>query len=488
MNGAKNFYNKWARQILTWAVVVLGSAFVFLFILYMERGESLQRSRGRAEVKITNASDNQDHFAKFTYEVDSNNKKMQKDIVELREKLEHSERARENLEKKLEDNSNKIDEEFKSVKESFSNSIKDAIVQGSNENNDNTSDSNKGCTILESDAEFAKVNNYDPYNTASYPASVSNIEATPRNANIHQQQEMMEVGRQKKPKLGFGLHTIDLEPSQNDVIPAGSIVKGVLLGGVVVSTATNASGDPEPLHIEITEGLDEPARWFFNKKMKCRVIGEGYGEISSERVRARLFKLSCVDRKTGKSTETAVNAIVRDESGINGIRGTVVSRNAALIRNAFVSGVLGGAANAFSQISGTPATYNPFTGNVSQTASGVSMLKQAGSQGVGNALDSIAKYSIKQAEATSPAIQVSAGRKVDIVFNSSAVIGSTKVEPNVRQKNLNIATQAANAAKDFYNMSDVGGGGFNNTLPMGGAVNQDGVQDAENFVSSFSGS
>ena len=338
----------------------------------------------------------------------------------------------------------------------------------------NTSCPNSGCKILESDAEFRAAN-------FSYSQGVNDIQTNVSHQNVVEHQSSQP---QEKPKLGFGLHTVELEPSSHDVIPAGSIVKGVLLGGVVVSTGTNAPSSPEPLHIEITEGLDEPARWFFNKKMKCRAIGEGYGEISSERVRTRVKWLSCIDRKTGKTTETAINAIIRDESGINGIRGNVISRNGALLRNAFFSGMLGGAANAFGQIAGSPSTYNPFTGNVSQTASAMGMVKQAGSQGIGNALELIAKYNIKQAEASSPVLQVSAGRHVDIIFNTSAVIGSTKVERNIREKDLGMAGKAVDVAQDFYGMSAMGGSQIAG-LPLNSVLPQEGVGMAEEFIGSM---
>ena len=47
---------------------------------------------------------------------------------------------------------------------------------------------------------------------------------------------------------------------------------------------------------------------------------------------------------------------------------------------------------------------------------GADVLKSGAAQGASNALDKLAEYSIKRAEAMSPVLIINAGRVVDIVF------------------------------------------------------------------------
>ena len=176
----------------------------------------------------------------------------------------------------------------------------------------------------------------------------------------------------------------------------------------------------------------------------CRVIGAASGDISSERVYIRLETLTCINKKTQNITETTVAGYVAGEDGRTGIRGIVAIKDRELMLQSLLGGVLSGASSAVSQLSSPSSNYNPFTGDVNKGQSTTDLMKQAGGQGVGNALDRYAKYHIERAEMLQPVIQVAAGRQVDIVFTKG-------VRFNAKQESIQ-AMPGDNAATRFADM------------------------------------
>lgn len=207
----------------------------------------------------------------------------------------------------------------------------------------------------------------------------------------------------------------------DNTIPAGAFVGAVMVGGVDASTSIQASNDPRPVLLRITNPGTLP-RKFKSDLCGCHVLAACYGDISSERVYMRLEKLTCTERSTGEIVEMNVQGYVAGEDGRAGLRGVVVDRAGVSMRNAAVGGFLSGMGNFLSQ-SHNPVMFSPQSG-LAQTnpMTDPQMLRYGAAKGASTALEKYADFYIKRAEQMQPVIQVQAGRVVDIVFTQGVAI------------------------------------------------------------------
>lgn len=212
----------------------------------------------------------------------------------------------------------------------------------------------------------------------------------------------------------------------DNTIPAGAFAQAVLVGGVDASTSIQASSDPRPVLLRITNKGTLPRR-FKSDLCGCHALAACYGDISSERVYMRLEKITCTERKTGELLEMSVQGYIAGEDGRAGLRGRVVDRAGESMRNAAVGGFLSGIGSFLSQ-SHNPVTFSPLSG-LAQTnpLTNGELLKQGATKGVTGALERYADFYIKRAEQMQPVIQVQAGRLVDIVFTQGTAFGDSAV-------------------------------------------------------------
>lgn len=200
--------------------------------------------------------------------------------------------------------------------------------------------------------------------------------------------------------------------AQKSYIPSGTFFRAKLLGGMDAPTGGESSAaSPYPILMRVTNMAQLPNRFRENFK-DCFITGTGYGDLSSERAIVRTEQLSCVGYD-GRAIDISIKGYVAGEDGKAGIRGRLVSKQGAVLKNALLTGILGGVGQTFS----TAAS------SVTSTASGVvstipdSKLLQAGvGAGVGSAMDKLAQYYIKLADKMFPVIEVDAGRIVDVVL------------------------------------------------------------------------
>jgi len=242
---------------------------------------------------------------------------------------------------------------------------------------------------------------------------------------------------EEKPK--FQRISFQLDPqlskkikrSIDHYVPAGSFVRGILTSGVVASTSVQASSNPQPVHIQLTD-LGNLPRGFKTDIKHCFLIGSAYGDLPSERVFMRLEKLSCVERKTQEVIDLSIDGYVAGEDGANGLRGILVDRSGPAMRNAFVGGFFAGMGNFFGQqkvqvpttiSQGGVAAINPLTAQ--------NMLEAGAGKGVGNAMEKFSDFYIKRAEQLQPVIEIEPGRKVDVVFKGGFDMNQTVYRQSV---------------------------------------------------------
>lgn len=257
------------------------------------------------------------------------------------------------------------------------------------------------------------------------------------------------------PAHSFGpkiLHlTLPMQEVQNRktvdaYIPAGTYARAVLTSGVVASTSSTAQGDPQPIFIRLVDHGNIP-RGFRGDLKDAVLIGACYGDLSSERAYCRLHKMSLTE-KNGEVVEKQVEGWLVGEDGRPGLKGIVVDRAGEVARGALVSGILSGMAGFFKQqTTSSVFPVSPF--GQTNSLSTQEVLKGSAANGVGSALDKLADFTIRRAEALQPVILVNSGREVEVVFKEGIdmsdsgvkqhllLVGQNQREDRARQEALN---------------------------------------------------
>ncbi|GAB6075344.1 TraB/VirB10 family protein [Desulfurobacterium crinifex] len=226
-------------------------------------------------------------------------------------------------------------------------------------------------------------------------------------------EEVQEVEEKKEEQKKQETNTIE--------IPAGSFVKAILLSGLDAPTGGKAQSMPYPVLLRVIDKSILPNKWQADIK-DCFMIGEGIGELSSERVFIRVHTLSCVT-ESGKTYQKKIKAYVSGEDGKVGLKGRVVSKQGALLARTLVAGFLEGMAKAFAQ-QNTVVSVSPL--GQTQTIDTSKATQIAAVQGLSGATKKLADFYMKLVDQTFPVIEVNAGRKVDVVFLSEVKFGEGK--------------------------------------------------------------
>ena len=226
-------------------------------------------------------------------------------------------------------------------------------------------------------------------------------------------EEVQEVEEKKEKQEKQETNTVE--------IPAGSFVKAILLSGLDAPTGGKAQSMPYPVLLRVIDKSILPNKWQADIK-DCFMIGEGIGELSSERVFIRVHTLSCVT-ESGKTYQKKIKAYVSGEDGKVGLKGRVVSKQGALLARTLVAGFLEGTAKAFAQ-QNTIVSVSPL--GQTQTIDTSKATQIAAVQGLSSATKKLADFYMKLVDQTFPVIEVNAGRKVDVVFLSEVKFGERK--------------------------------------------------------------
>ena len=195
-------------------------------------------------------------------------------------------------------------------------------------------------------------------------------------------------------------------------IPSNSFVKGVLINAISANTGGNASTSPTPMLVRITDLAQLPNSFRSNIK-SCMVGANGWGDLSTERVKTRLTTLSCV-LKNGKSIDMPVKGYISGEDAKTGIKGIVVTHSGTIAAKAALAGFLQGIGTV-GQAMGQTQTITPL-GGVTTTISPNQALMAGSGAGVSQVGSTLSQYYLAMMQQISPAIEISAKRHVTIVF------------------------------------------------------------------------
>ena len=206
-------------------------------------------------------------------------------------------------------------------------------------------------------------------------------------------------------------------------LPAGSHAEAVVVAGVDASASVASQGDPRPVLLRIagpawTAAPPGSATALRVDLAGCTVTGAAHGDLSSEKVYARLRTLTCAGPEPGTAVETRVAGFVAGASK-TGVRGPVVSREGALVEKAFLAGLVSGLGEG---VSGAFAPQAVATGGGAAVANtGLADIGRAGlGAGASSAGQKVADYMIRRAEQYQPVIQLRAGTRVTVVFIEGA--------------------------------------------------------------------
>ncbi len=235
-------------------------------------------------------------------------------------------------------------------------------------------------------------------------------------------------------KVSLGLTEnlkLKIPKTVDTTIPAGAFAKTVLLSGLDASSAMTASSDPRPMLLRLIDPGTLPRR--FQSDLKdCHCTASAYGDLSSERVYARLEKLTCIEHASGEIIETQVAGYIAGSDGKAGIRGVVASKDGQFLGRSLVGGIFAGLSNVANP-QNRQAQVNPFAmGGKQPSPPNIGDMFTAGmTSGVSTALDRLSQYYIDRAEQLQPVIQIAAGQVVDIVFTQGTFIGSQDVKEQI---------------------------------------------------------
>lgn len=199
-------------------------------------------------------------------------------------------------------------------------------------------------------------------------------------------------------------------------IPAGTMIKAVLLTGMDAPTDVGASKEPLPVVMMVSDIAMMPNQFGLDLK-KCIIIGSGWGNLADERAYIRTDTLSCIT-STGKAFEIGLKGhVYSSEDGKSGLRGRYVSKQGQQIAMALLSGVLASTSQAFTNLQGN--VVNVYTDDKTKKTSIGGALGAAGEQsllgGAASAARSVADFYLKLADKMYPVIEIDAGRRVEIV-------------------------------------------------------------------------
>lgn len=198
----------------------------------------------------------------------------------------------------------------------------------------------------------------------------------------------------------------------NTLIPTTSFVAATLLNGADAPTGGQAQSNPLPIVLQVKNPANLPNGHKANIK-NCRFLAAAWGDLSSERMFARIETLSCVIN--GKSYEMPAKGYIVGEDGKTGMRGRLVSKKGKLLGLSFLSGVVSATGSVASSIGSTTTAIG---GLSTSTVRGSDAARSALGGGVSEGSNTLAEYYREQAESLFDVIEIDAGRAPEVLITS----------------------------------------------------------------------
>lgn len=214
-------------------------------------------------------------------------------------------------------------------------------------------------------------------------------------------------------------------------LPSNSFIKGTLIVALSANTGGNASSDPTPFLVRLTDLAKLPNEFRANLR-SCMVGGSGWGDLSTERIKMRTTNLSCI-LKNGQAIDIPIDGYIAGEDAKPGMRGMVISHAGTVAAKATLAGFIQGIGQV-GQAMGQTQTITPL-GGVTTTISPQQAVTAGVGSGISQAGSNLSQYYMSMLQQISPSIEVTAGRHVTVIFTKG-------VELKLPINNQNIANSS----------------------------------------------
>lgn len=233
------------------------------------------------------------------------------------------------------------------------------------------------------------------------------------------------------------------EKNELPYIPSGSFAEAIIIEGADANASVTGNNNTDPIQFRLTGNIQMPNGHEYDAT-GCFITGEVYGDISSERGKARTRRLSCknVDGDEEKTIDMNIKGHV-SYAGKNGIKGKPIMRNGSIVAWAGAAGLLDGFGKGAESASGKSVGIG-----ATADVSGGEVLKQALGGGVSRASTTLSDYYIKRAEQYHPIIEIGAGNLVTIVFQEGFQLETIEEQLKKEKIKNNNGNSNSNSNKD----------------------------------------
>lgn len=195
-----------------------------------------------------------------------------------------------------------------------------------------------------------------------------------------------------------------------DAPTGGSGGSGSAIGGA--GSAAGLASNPHPVLMEVIDLAKLPNETTMDAT-GCFALGEGMGDISTERAMIRVLGISCV-KSDGVAVDLPLKGVVTGEDGKIGLRGRMVIRESAMLARALLTGFVSGVSKAF-----MPFQMGFFVAPNAQQALQFPDPQQVGLAGLAGGMQQaagmLAQHYARMAARIYPVIEVDAGRWADLI-------------------------------------------------------------------------
>ncbi|EPA1042588.1 F-type conjugal transfer pilus assembly protein TraB [Enterobacter bugandensis] len=262
----------------------------------------------------------------------------------------------------------------------------------------------------------------------------------------------------------FTYDSLQKKPTKLPWIPSGSFSDAVLIEGADANASVTGQQNTSPVTIRLRGNIQMPNNKEFNAD-GCFIVGEMWGDISSERGNVRTKSISCI-LKNGKHVDMEFQGHVSFQ-GKGGIRGKPVMRNGLILGYAGASGLLTG----FGEGIKSAATPSVGLGATAEVGA-ADVFKQGIGGGTSKAAETLSQYWIKRAEQYHAVLDIGAGNRVTVVFQKGFRLETIEDNEDARLKEE--LQKAGNAAQNAISSQPVNHTTTSSTTSVGN-INPDDV-------------
>jgi conjugal transfer pilus assembly protein TraB len=216
-------------------------------------------------------------------------------------------------------------------------------------------------------------------------------------------------------------HAIAYEESDEIYLPKGSILTGVLITGFDAPTQSNASDNPMPVLVRVKKEAILPNHYVLEEVRECFALLAGYGDLSSERAQLRGEAITCV-KGDGEVLEKTFGSYAVGEDGKAGLKGTLVTRNSAILVRTMMAGFMSGMASAF-DVTPVPVIATESDGTQQyQDVWSADAVQGGVASGASQGLEKLADYYMDLADQMHPVIEIGSGRVIDMIITQGTTL------------------------------------------------------------------